>query len=239
MKTTKIEWTDTTWNPVTGCTKLSEGCQHCYAERMARRLHAMGLDRYRNGFEVTIHPELFDEPLSWKQPRRVFVNSMSDLFHRSVPLATIKKLFDVMNEATQHTFQILTKRADRLADLAPKLTWGPNIWMGVTVESERQVDRIQSLTMVEAAVRFVSFEPLLSGIPDSTSLSGINWAIIGGESGPGARLMNKEWVLGLKAMCERDDVAFFFKQWGGVNKHRNGRLLEGRVWDGMPVTNRA
>jgi len=234
MKTTKIEWTDSTWNPVTGCTKISDGCKHCYAERMARRLKAMGLDRYKTGFSVAIHPEIFEAPLSWTKPQRVFVNSMSDLFHKDIPLKTIRVLFDVMNSAQQHTFQILTKRADRLFELAPKLIWGPNIWMGVTVESQRYVERIDALRNVPAAVRFVSFEPLLSDISLDTSLEGIEWAIVGGESGPNARPMKKEWVLSIRSICRRDHAAFFFKQWGGVNKHRNGRMLEGRVWDEMP-----
>lgn len=233
---TSIEWTEATWNPITGCDRVSHGCDHCYAERLALRLEAMGSSRYRNGFKLTIHEDLFDRPLRWREPRIIFVNSMSDLFHEDVPADVIRRIFATMNQATWHTFQILTKRPMELLRYAESLRWTPNIWMGVTVESYRYTHRIRALRMVPASVRFVSFEPLLSGIPMETSLEGIHWAIIGGESGPGARPMEKRWVRDLKRLCRKHGTAFFFKQWGGFNKKATGRLLDGRTWDEMPKT---
>ena len=233
MKPSRIEWTESTWNPVTGCTKISAGCAHCYAERMAKRLHAMGQPNYRNGFEVTCHPDVLGMPLKWKKSQMIFVNSMSDLFHKSVPVGFIEEIFFTMNQARWHTFQVLTKRADRLAQLAPRLKWTPNVWMGVTVENDRHVDRIDRLREVPAAVRFLSLEPLLGPLPE-LDLSNIDWVIVGGESGPGARPMDPAWVLDLRDQCLEANVAFFFKQWGGVQKKKAGRLLEKRTWDQMP-----
>ena len=228
-----IEWTESSWNPGTGCTKISAGCAHCYAERMARRLHAMGQPNYRNGFEVTCHPDALELPLKWKKSQMIFVNSMSDLFHRAVPARFIEEIFFTMNQARWHTFQILTKRADRLLQLAPRLKWTPNVWMGVTVENDKHVDRIDRLREVPAAVRFLSLEPLLGPLP-KLDLTRIDWVIVGGESGPGARPMDPEWVLDLRDQCLNAGVAFFFKQWGGVQKKKAGRLLEKRTWDQMP-----
>lgn len=231
---TKIEWTELTWNPVTGCTKLSAGCMNCYAERMARRLKAMGMDRYRNGFELTMHEDLIAAPLNWKKPSRVFVNSMSDLFHKDVPLDFIQRIFETMGNCPQHTFQVLTKRSERLAELSPKLNWPENVWMGVTVENQEAAHRLSDLRQVPARVRFVSFEPLLGPIQD-ISLEGIHWAIVGGESGPKCRPVSEEWVRMLLSVCREYGVAFFFKQWGGTNKKRSGRLLDGRTYDEVPV----
>ena len=228
-----IEWTESSWNPVTGCTKISEGCAHCYAERMARRLHAMGQPNYRNGFEVTCHPASLELPLKWKKPQIIFVNSMSDLFHKAVPTAFIQEIFFTMNQARWHTFQILTKRATRLQQLAHDLKWTSNIGMGVTVENNRHVDRIARLREVPATVRFLSLEPLLGPLP-KLDLTNIDWVIVGGESGPGARPMAPAWVLDLRDQCLNAGVAFFFKQWGGVQKKKAGRLLDKRTWDQMP-----
>lgn len=222
-----------TWNPVTGCTKVSQGCKRCYAERMAKRLTAMGSDRYRNGFKVTLHPDLLEVPRKWRQPRVVFVNSMSDLFHEDIPLAYITRVFETMRACPQHTFQVLTKRSDRLAALAGRLQWPKNVWMGVSVEDSRVVSRIGDLSTVPAAVRFLSLEPLigpLEGLP----LSGIHWVIVGGESGPRARPMRKEWVDSIYRQCRDAGVPFFFKQWGGVRKDRTGRELHGRTFSEMP-----
>jgi protein gp37 len=229
-----IEWTESTWNPVTGCTKISQGCKHCYAERMAERLQAMGQANYRNGFEVTLQPHMLELPLTWKRPQRIFVNSMSDLFHEEVPLDYIRRVFDVMRRADWHRFQILTKRADRLAALDPALEWPQNVWMGVSVESSEHVDRIDHLRRTRARVKFLSLEPLLGPLPD-LNLDGIDWAIVGGESGPGARPVEESWILGIRDQCREARVAFFFKQWGGQNKKKTGRLLEGRTWDEMPA----
>jgi len=229
-----IEWTESTWNPVTGCTKISEGCLNCYAERMARRLHMMSQEKYRNGFAVTCHPHTLELPLTWRRPQTVFVNSMSDLFHFAVPTEFIKRVFEVMVRAKRHRFQVLTKRSERLAELAVDLPWPENVWMGVTVESARHMDRIDRLRTVPAAVRFLSLEPLLGPMPD-LDLRQIDWVIVGGESGPGARPMHPEWVTAIRDLCQLFDVPFFFKQWGGVNKKKAGRLLEGRTWDEMPV----
>jgi protein gp37 len=235
MNRTTIEWTESTWNPITGCDRVSNGCDHCYAERLAARLQAMGSKRYANGFKLTLHEDLYDAPLRWKAPRTIFVNSMSDLFHEQVPEDVIRKIFATMNAAFWHTFQVLTKRPMELLRHADALTWTPNIWIGVTVESYRYIHRIEALRMVPAHVRFVSFEPLLSPIPVETSLEGIHWAIIGGESGPGARPMERKWATDLKRLCRKYNTAFFFKQWGGVNKKAAGRELLGRTWDEMPL----
>ena len=229
-----IEWTEATWNPVTGCTKISPGCAHCYAERLARRLQAMGSPKYRNGFKVTLHPETLDQPLHWRKPRMIFVNSMSDLFHQDVPLDFIRQVFMIMRLAHWHTFQVLTKRAERLAELAPHLEWSDNIWMGVTVENADYVFRIDYLRTVPAHVRFLSLEPLLGPI-HNLDLRGIDWVIVGGESGPKARKMEKEWVLEIRDRCLEAGVPFFFKQWGGFHRSRNGRELENRVWSQFPV----
>ena len=229
----KIEWTGSTWNPVTGCTKLSTGCKNCYAERIALRLKAAGLQNYVNGFRVTLHPHTLKIPLHWKQPRTIFVNSMSDLFHRDVPFDFISKIFDIMCQAHHHRFQVLTKRSHRLLQLSPKLSWPPNVWMGVTVENADYTFRIGHLRQTDAAIKFVSFEPLLSPIPH-LDLRDIDWVIVGGESGPGARPMRPEWAIDIRDQCLAADVPFFFKQWGGVNKKKNGRKLEGRTWDQMP-----
>ena len=229
-----IEWTESTWNPVTGCTKVSPGCAHCYAERMARRLHAMGQPNYRNGFRVTIHEHALELPVGWKKPQTIFVNSMSDLFHEDVPVAFIRRVFEVMERAHWHRFQVLTKRSQRLADLAPLLPWPENVWMGVTVENADYVGRIDDLRSVPAAVRFLSLEPLLGPMPD-LDLTGIAWVIVGGESGPGARPLAEPWALDLRDQCRNAGVPFFFKQWGGVQKKKAGRFLDGRTWDEMPA----
>lgn len=229
----KIEWTQCTWNPVTGCTKISPGCLNCYAERMARRLRAMGQPNYRNGFRVTLHPHMLELPLRWRQSRTVFVNSMSDLFHENVPLEFIQRVFDIMRQAPQHRFQVLTKRSDRLAELATELPWAENIWMGVTVESSDYLGRIDDLRDTDAAIKFISFEPLLGPIPEF-NIEGIDWVIVGGESGPGARPMDREWVVDMRDQCLATNVPFFFKQWGGVNKKKNGRSLDNQTWDEIP-----
>jgi protein gp37 len=230
---TSIEWTEATWNPVTGCTKVSIGCQHCYAERLALRLRAAGLRNYRRGFQVTTHPHALRLPLKWKKPQMVFVNSMSDLFHEEVPIEFIQKVFDVMHEARWHCYQILTKRSGRLLELDPLLRWAPNIWMGVTVESADYCFRIDHLRGTHAAVKFLSLEPLL-GPMQGLNLDGIDWVVVGGESGPGARPMEREWVLQIRDHCRKTGVPFFFKQWGGVDKKKAGRLLDGRTWSEMP-----
>ena len=233
MSLSTIEWTEATWNPVTGCSKVSAGCLHCYAERMAARLQAMGQKNYRNGFLVTCHPQMLELPKRWKKPRLIFVNSMGDLFHEQVPLAFVQQCFAVMRETPQHTYQLLTKRSRRLAEVVGDLVWPANLWMGVTVESQAEVKRIIDVRRVSAAVRFLSIEPLLGPIK-KLDLSGINWVIVGGESGPKARPMKEEWVVAIRDQCLQDGVAFFFKQWGGVHKKETGRVLEGRTWDGMP-----
>lgn len=229
----KIEWTQCTWNPVTGCTKISEGCRNCYAERMARRLQAMGQPNYRDGFKLTLHPHMLEMPLHWRQPRMIFVNSMSDLFHKDVPFEFIQKVFGVMQRASQHHFQVLTKRSERLARLSPKLPWPENVWMGVTVESSNYTFRIEHLRQTRASVKFLSIEPLLGPIPD-IDLSDIDWAIVGGESGPGARPLRSEWAADIRDQCVAKNVPFFFKQWGGINKKAAGRTLEGRQWSQKP-----
>ncbi len=229
-----IEWTESTWNPVTGCTKLSAGCLNCYAERMAKRLQAMGQPNYRNGFEVTCHPKTLKLPLRWKKPQMVFVNSMSDLFHEAVPMRFIERVFATMNQARWHCFQILTKRAERLRKVASRLDWPANIWMGVTVENADCLNRIDALRTVPAAVRFLSLEPLLGPL-HGLDLEGIGWVIVGGESGPGARPMCEEWATDIRDQCKESNVPFFFKQWGGVRKKAAGRELNGRLWEEMPL----
>lgn len=232
---TRIEWTEMTWNPVTGCTKLSQGCKHCYAERMARRLQAMGNPRYPDGFELRLHEDLIEAPRRWKKPSRVFVNSMSDLFHEDIPESFLQRIFETMSACPQHTFQILTKRSERLADLGPALRWTPNVWMGVSVENAAVTHRIDDLRTVPAAVRFLSCEPLIGPL-ENLDLNRIHWMIVGGESGPGARPMQAEWVRDLRDQCQRSGTAFFFKQWGGVRKDLTGRLLDGRTHDAMPIS---
>ncbi len=231
---TTIEWTEMSWNPVTGCSKCSAGCANCYAERMARRLRSMGNKRYINGFNVTLHPDLLEVPISWKSPKMIFVNSMSDLFHPKVPLYFIKQVFKIMGECSQHIFQLLTKRSERLSEIAPKLTWSDNIWLGVTAENSNVIHRLKDLKKTQADVKFVSCEPLIGPI-DRLPLSGIDWLIVGGESGPGARPMKKEWVENIRLQCKRANVPFFFKQWGGVHKKKAGRLLNGNIYDEMPM----
>jgi protein gp37 len=230
-----IEWTDATWNPVTGCTKISPGCKNCYAERMAKRLRAMGQQRYRNGFRVTLQEDVLEAPLGWPTSRFIFVNSMSDLFHENVPEEYIARVFRTMERASWHVFQVLTKRAERLEALAPRLVWPPNVWMGVSVESAGYTSRIAHLQRVRAAVRFLSVEPLLGPIPQ-LPLAGVDWVIVGGESGPHARPMAAEWAREIRDQCVRGRVPFFFKQWGGVWKKRTGRTLDRRTWDEMPRT---
>jgi protein gp37 len=228
-----IEWTDATWNPVTGCNQVSPGCKHCYAERLAKRLQAMGSHRYRNGFKLTTHPEALSLPLSWTRPRRIFVNSMSDLFHERLPEAFVRGVFDVMVEADWHIFQVLTKRAKRLAELAPRLPWPDNVWQGVSVETAQYAWRASTLQEVPAHVRFLSVEPLLGPISD-LPLDGIHWVIVGGESGPGHRSPDIGWVREIRDQCLETGTAFFFKQWGGRTPKAKGRLLDGRTWDEMP-----
>ena len=229
-----IEWTESTWNPLTGCTKISPGCKHCYAERMAWRLQAMGQPNYANGFKLTLHEHALEAPLSWKKPQVIFVNSMSDLFHRDVPLEFIQQVFSVMRRASWHTFQVLTKRSERLAELSPQIDWPDNVWMGVSVETQDYAFRIDHLRLIGARTRFLSLEPLLGPLP-RLDLRGINWVIVGGESGPGARPLQEEWVLEVRDQCHIAHVPFFFKQWGGVRKKSAGRLLEDRTWDAMPA----
>jgi protein gp37 len=228
-----IEWTELTWNPVTGCTKITQGCKFCYAERMAYRLKAMGVNRYRNSFQVTLHPDLLGVPLSWRRPRMVFVNSMSDLFHEDVPTEFIEAVFHTIQECPQHIFQILTKRSERLCSLARSLQWHENIWMGVSIENEDVVHRIADLREVPAHVRFLSCEPLIGPL-EQLDLTGIHWVIVGGESGPGARPMEQKWVNSILSQCQRQKVAFFFKQWGGVRKDLTGRRLNLRTYDEYP-----
>lgn len=228
-----IEWTESTWNPITGCTKVSPGCKHCYAERMALRLQAMGQPNYANGFTLTLHEHVLELPLQWKTPRTIFVNSMSDLFHQDVPFEFLLKVFDVMRRAHWHQFQVLTKRAERLSELDSSLSWSPNIWMGVSVENQKYMHRIEHLRHTGAAIKFLSLEPLLGPLPN-LDLSGIDWVIVGGESGPKARPLQQAWAVEIRDQCLEAGVPFFFKQWGGVRKKKAGRLLEGRTWDDMP-----
>ena len=232
--TSTIEWTEMTWNPVTGCRKVSQGCKHCYAERMAKRLQAMGVERYRDGFAPTEHEDLLDLPKAWKKSRVIFVNSMSDLFQDEVSDDFIRRVFDTMRACPQHTFQILTKRGARLREFGPSLPWPNNVWMGVSVENDQVVDRVRDLASIPAKIRFISCEPLVGPLT-RLPLRNIHWVIVGGESGPGARYMNPEWVDSIHQQCIRSGTAFFFKQWGGVRKHKTGRLLNGRTYDEMPL----
>jgi protein gp37 len=229
-----IEWTDATWNPVTGCTKISPGCKFCYAERMAKRLQAMGQSNYRDGFKVTLQPQMLDHPLHWKQPRRIFVNSMSDLFHVDVPVTYLEQVFEVMGRAHWHHYQVLTKKSERLRELSSTLKWKPQIWMGVSIENEDYVFRADDLRKTAAHIKFLSIEPLLGPL-HKIRLCGIDWVIVGGESGPGARPIDPEWVRELRERCNRERVPFFFKQWGGVLKSKTGRILDGATWDEMPT----
>lgn len=228
-----IEWTEATWNPLTGCTKISPGCKHCYAETMSRRLRAMGQPNYANGFELTLQEHMLDLPLRWRKPQTIFVNSMSDLFQDGVPVNYIARVFDVMNRAWWHRFQVLTKRSERVSELTKGLLWTPNIWMGVSVENAKYAYRIDHLRKTDALIKFLSLEPLLGPLED-LRLDGIDWVIVGGESGPGARPMRESWVIDIRNQCRIAGTAFFFKQWGGVRKKAAGRVLEGRTWDEMP-----
>ena len=235
MATSSIEWTDCTWNPTTGCTKISAGCKHCYAERMARRLKAMGQANYTNGFDLAVHEHSLNLPFTWRKPRMVFVNSMSDLFHEAIPDDFILRVFDVMGTARWHQYQVLTKRDENLARLDEKITWTDNIWMGVSVENASCKPRIDKLRSTGARIKFLSLEPLLGPL-GRLDLDGIDWVIVGGESGPKARPMDEEWVIDIREQCLRAGVPFFFKQWGGVRKKQNGRTLQGRTWDELPST---
>jgi protein gp37 len=234
MNLSSIEWTEATWNPCTGCTKISSGCKNCYADLLAKRLLAMGNPRYLNGFEFTIHEDKIKEPYSWKKPKRIFVNSMSDLFHEKSPVEFIQQVFATMNGANWHTYQVLTKRSQKLAEVSPDLTWSPNIWMGVSVEDQRVVHRIDDLKKCGAAIKFLSIEPLLGPLPN-LNLEGIDWVIVGGESGPKARPMEREWVEDIQRQCAEQGVPFFFKQWGGTRKKKTGRELNGRTYDELPT----
>lgn len=233
MAQSSIEWTEMTWNPVTGCTKISSGCKYCYAEVMAKRLQAMGAEKYKDAFKLRLHEDALNIPYTWKRQKIVFVNSMSDLFHQDVPLEYIKKVFHVMNENPQHTFQVLTKRADRLLKVDKDLKWSHNIWMGVSVENKKVVSRIDLLRQTSARTKFLSCEPLIGPLTN-IDLSYIDWVIVGGESGRKARPMEEDWVLDIMDNCKQSNVAFFFKQWGGTNKKKTGRLLNGRTYDDMP-----
>ena len=233
-QSSSIEWTEATWNPVTGCTKISPGCRFCYAERMAHRLEAMGQPRYADGFRLTLQPDLVELPLKWKTPRVIFVNSMSDLFHKDVPTEYIQACFDVMNRASQHTFQILTKRPERALEISGDLPWPNNVWLGTSVENADYAWRSSTIAKTPAAIHFLSVEPLLGPIP-KLPLKGIEWVIVGGESGPGAREMKPEWVRPIRDKCIAMNIPFFFKQWGGVQKSRTGRILDGRTWDETPL----
>jgi protein gp37 len=229
----KIEWTDATWNPVRGCTKISPGCTRCYAERFAERFRGVKGHAFEQGFDLRLIPEKLSAPLHWKKPQRIFVNSMSDLFHDGLPLEYIRQVFRVMNQADWHQYQVLTKRAERLAALAEELEFAPHIWTGVSVENSDYLWRVDYLRRVKAPIKFLSIEPLLAPL-GKVNLQGINWVIVGGESGPGARPMNEDWITDIRDQCQAAGVAFFFKQWGGVQKKRSGRTLEGRTWDEMP-----
>lgn len=241
MAQSSIEWTEQTWNPVTGCTKISPGCKFCYAERFASRLQSMGVENYRNGFKLTLHPYMIEKPLEWKKPSVIFVNSMSDLFHKDVPEKFILAVFETMNKAHWHQFQILTKRPERVLEMNKKLHWTPNIWMGASVENEDYMDRIDFLRKTSAKIKFLSLEPLLGPLPN-INLKKIDWVIVGGESGPKARPMKPEWLENIASQCIAAEVAFFFKQWGawgadGVkrSKHANGREFQGRTWNDVPL----
>ena len=229
-----IEWTESTWNPLTGCTKISPGCKYCYAERMSKRLKAMGQGNYKKGFKLSVHTHTLEAPLKWKKPQTIFVNSMSDLFHEKTPDNFIARVFDVMTQADWHRFQVLTKRSERLSKLASQLPWRSQVWMGVSVENQDYVYRIDHLRSTGAKIKFLSLEPLIGPI-SNLNLNGIDWVIVGGESGPGSRPMNPSWVIDIKNQCLKKKVPFFFKQWGGFNKKKNGRMLEKRTWDEMPL----
>lgn len=235
MAQSSIEWTEVTWNPVTGCTKISTGCKYCYAESFAKRLQAMKVEKYRKGFKLTMHPKALHEPYLWKKSRTVFVNSMSDLFHKNVPLKFIQAVFKVMHENPHHVFQVLTKRPDILLsyDKEGQIEWSSNIWMGVSVENAEMEKRINLLRRTKARVKFLSCEPLIGPL-SKLNLKGINWVIVGGESGLKPRPMNPQWVYEIRKQCQMSDVPFFFKQWGGRNKKKAGRLLDDRTWDEMP-----
>jgi protein gp37 len=233
MSISKIEWTEVTWNPTTGCNKVSAGCKNCYAESFSKRLKGMGIDKYKNGFKLTLHPDVLDFPKKLRKPHKIFVNSMSDLFHEKIPLEFIQKVFKVMSDCPQHIFQVLTKRAERLEELSPFLNWTDNIWMGVSVEDEKVKHRIDNLVKTDAKIKFLSLEPLLGPLP-KLKLKKIDWVIVGGESGRKSRAIEKDWVEDIRKQCEKNNVAFFFKQWGGMNKKANGRELNGRTYDEMP-----
>ncbi len=231
--TSKIEWTEATWNPVTGCTKVSPGCKFCYAERISKRLKSTGMYNYRNSFRLTLQPQILSQPVKWKKPKIIFVNSMSDLMHEEIPLEYILKVFQIMHEANWHIYQVLTKRSERLIGLDTLLSWAPNIWMGVSIENEKYKYRIEHLKQTHSRIKFLSLEPLLGPLTN-LDLDGIDWVIAGGESGPQARPMDPAWVKDIRNQCLSAKVPFFFKQWGGVNKNKNGRILDGRTWDEMP-----
>lgn len=235
MAQSSIEWTEMTWNPTTGCDKISAGCKYCYAEVMTRRLHAMGVEKYKDGFKVRTHEDELGKPYSWRSSKIVFVNSMSDLFHPEVPLRFIQKVFAVMNDTPQHTYQVLTKRAERLSEIHEHLNWTSNIWMGVSVEDERVKPRIDFLRKTNAQTKFLSCEPLIGPLANM-NLNGIDWVIVGGESGRKARPIRESWVWDIKLQCQEQGTAFFFKQWGGTNKKKSGRLLAGMTYDEMPST---
>ena len=228
-----IEWTESTWNPLTGCTKISPGCTNCYAERMAKRLKAMGQEKYADGFQLREHPQVVADPLKWKKPQTIFVNSMSDLFHEDVSVEFIQSVFKVMREAHWHKFQVLTKRAERLAELNSQIEWAENIWMGVSVENSDYTFRIDLLRKTNATTKFLSLEPLLGPLPN-LNLKGIDWAIVGGESGPKSRPIKEEWVTEIRDQCVASGTPFFFKQWGGTQKKKAGRKLQGKIWSEMP-----
>jgi protein gp37 len=233
MNQTNIEWTESTWNPITGCTKVSAGCFNCYAERMSLRLKAMGTTKYKKGFELVIHEECLLEPYEWRKPKIIFVNSMSDLFHEDIHFDFINRVFKVMNENPQHIFQILTKRSERLLEYNSSLNWTSNIWMGVSIENDQVKNRIDNLSKTNAAIKFLSCEPLLGDLGE-INLEAINWVIVGGESGPKARPIEEDWVLKIFSQCKNLNIPFFFKQWGGVNKKKNGKQLQGQVYNEMP-----
>lgn len=244
MKTTKIEWTDKTWNPITGCTKYSQGCANCYAETMSRRLKAMGLDKYANGFELALHNDCLEEPMQWKKPHNIFVCSMSDLFHKDVPFEFIDEVMHTINNTTQHRYQILTKRAERMAEYFATREIPQNAWLGVTVEAQTSKNRIDILRTLAAPIRFLSCEPLLEDL-GSLNLYNIDWVIVGGESGPSARPMKEGWVLSIKEQTDKQNSAFFFKQWGtwgndGIKRNKcvNGKLLQGKIFQDMPAINK-
>lgn len=238
MANSRIEWTESTWNPTTGCNKVSPGCKHCYAERMSKRLQSMGVQKYSDAFQLRLHEDALTAPLHWKKPRKIFVNSMSDLFHDDISFDFIEKVFQVMHDASWHQFQVLTKRSSRLAKLNLKIDWPQNVWMGVSVENYDYKYRIEHLQQTNAPTKFLSLEPLLGPL-DNLNLNGIDWVIVGGESGPKARPMNKDWVVSIQKQCKIAQVPFFFKQWGGTNKKAAGRELDGQIWSEMPVSQAA